>query len=158
MRGDLLPVANSDQFPAGSKCFFIYPAVQPPGLVRTVRNVSRPNNSRNTNGKTQQSAIPHLLIGTKGAWVPLNEIFALGTAQHISRVWELQHQLGLNIESRTERRDGNIYGWYRYCGGLPTSPYSTSTAPADSEPETLSLCLDAVQQQNSDPEKARWRR
>lgn len=79
--------------------------------------------------KTQCAAILRLLLEARGAWVPLPEIMACA-AQYNARLWTLRHQMGFNIENRTENVDGVRHSWFRL---VPSPAAPPKPEPAKSE-------------------------
>jgi hypothetical protein len=75
---------------------------------------------------TQRSRILALLIGARGAWVPLREILALGIAQYNARLFELR-RMGFVLQNRVERRDGQRYSFFRLVAS--TTQVATSPPP-----------------------------
>ena len=81
---------------------------------------------RNRARHTQCWRIAELLRQHAGQWVSLQQILQLGIAMYAARIWQLRHELGLNIENRTETVNGTKHSWYRLA---ETSPTSTVLAP-----------------------------
>ena len=66
------------------------------------------------NRKTQCAAILRLLKDARGEWVPLSKILDLHIGQYNARIFELRHELGLQIENKTDRDEsGQVISWYR---------------------------------------------
>ncbi len=84
--------------------------------------------------QTQCAKLLRLLIGARGSWVPLAEILDLKISQFGSRLWEIRHRLGLNVENRMETTaDGVKLSWYRLRPSVPTPAPKSEEPPANQE-------------------------
>jgi hypothetical protein len=84
---------------------------------------------------TQRARILKRLIAAKGAEVPSYEL-AQESLQYSARIHELRHDLGFQIVSRTERRNGAVHGFFRIELGAKKPP---SSEPQQPEPTLLEM-------------------
>jgi hypothetical protein len=90
------------------------------------------SNSRNTH----QAKVLGRLIEARGEEVPAPELARVGGLQFQTRIWEIRHELGLKVENRTERRDGQVLSWYRLVPNA-MEPISAPVSQDDPQSETL---------------------
>ena len=63
--------------------------------------------------KTQRGRILKRLLEARGAEVAAPELAQIGGLQFQTRIYELRHKFGFQIENRQERTAGQIHSWYQ---------------------------------------------
>ncbi len=86
--------------------------------------------------KCQRQRTLDVLLAAHGREVP-SVVLSRISLQYGARVKELR-KLGFRIVNRTERRDGQVYGYFRLETGMPTTQGTTSIEEPESEPNSPS--------------------
>jgi hypothetical protein len=105
------------------------------GSLREKGGCMTDSNSRNT----QRAKVLGRLIEARGEEIPAPELARIGGLQFQTRIWEIRHKLGIEVENRTERRDGQVLSWYRLVPNAtaPLAPLPAPVSPDNPQSETL---------------------